>query len=56
MSDAVRLLSVAEIAHNYGVKPGHVHVLAHRKKWRRIKLDGLVYYDLVQVDDALGSD
>jgi hypothetical protein len=34
MTLAVRILSVAEVAANYGVKPGNVWVLAHRHGWR----------------------
>ena len=56
MTTAVRLLNVAEIAANYGVSAGYVHLLAHRKKWRRIKYGGRVYYDLADVDKALGRD
>lgn len=56
MTTAVRLLTVAEIAANYGVRPSHVHVLAHRKKWRRVKWQGRVYYDLADVDAVLGQD
>lgn len=56
MTLAVRLLNVAEIAAVYGISKGNVHVLAHRKKWRRIKHDGRVYYDLADVDKALGHD
>ena len=52
----IRLVTVPEIAHNYGVKPGYIHVLAHRKKWRRIKHGGRVYYDLADVDKVLGRD
>lgn len=53
---AVSLISVAEIARNYGKSPGHVHLLAHRLGWRRIKWQGRVYYDLADVDKALGKD
>jgi hypothetical protein len=56
VTTAVALLTVAEIAQTYGVRPGHIHVLAHRKHWRRIKLHGRVYYDLADVDKALGQD
>jgi hypothetical protein len=53
---AVRILSAAEVAANYGVKQSHVWVLAHRHGWRRIKHGGRVYYDLADVDKVLGKD
>jgi hypothetical protein len=53
---AVRLLTPQEIAKNYGRNLSAVYVLAHRKKWRRIKWQGRVYYDLAEVDAELGSD
>lgn len=53
---AVRLLSAAEVAANYKLRLGYVHVLAHRHKWRRIKHGGQVYYDLADVDATLGQD
>lgn len=56
MTTALRLLSASEVAANYGIKPGHVWVLAHRHNWRRIKHDGRVYYDLADVDKVLGRD
>lgn len=56
MTTAVRLLTVAEIARVYSKTPGHVHLLAHRKKWRRIKYGGRVYYNLDDVDKTLGRD
>lgn len=52
----VPLMSVTEIAKSYGKKPGHIHLLAHRFGWRRIKWQGHVYYDLDDVDKALGKD
>lgn len=56
MTTAVRLLSVPEIARIYGRRPSHIHVLAHRHKWRRLKHDGRVYYDMADVDKVLGQD
>lgn len=56
MTIAVRLLTPQEIAKTYGQNLNSVYVLAHRKKWRRIKWQGRVYYDLAEVDAALGSD
>jgi hypothetical protein len=56
MTLAVRILSVSEIAKSYGKRPSHVHVLAHRHGWRRIKHGGRVYYDLADVDKVLGKD
>lgn len=56
MTVAVHLLSVAEIAATYHVRVGYVHLLAHRNKWRRVKWQGRVYYDLDDVDKALGRE
>lgn len=56
VTTAVQLLDVREIAATYHVRPGYVHVLAHRHKWRRIKHGGRVYYDLADVDAVLGHD
>jgi hypothetical protein len=56
MTAAVRLLAASEVAKAYGIKPGHVWVLAHRHGWRRIKHGGFVYYDLADVDKVLGKD
>ena len=56
MSPPVQLLTPQEIAKNYGVPVGGVYVIAHRKKWRRIKWQGRVYYDLAEVDKTLGRD
>ena len=52
--NAVQLLSASEVAGAYHVSVGYVHLLAHRKKWRRIKYGGRVYYDLADVDRTLG--
>lgn len=56
MTTAVRLLSAKEVAVAYGKEVAHIHVIAHRKRWRRIKHEGQVYYDLADVDAALGRD
>jgi hypothetical protein len=56
VTNAVRLLTPREIAKTYGQSLSAVYVLAHRKKWRRIKWQGRVYYDLAEVDATLGSD
>jgi hypothetical protein len=56
MTTAVHLLSASEVAANYGISVGYVHLLAHRKKWQRVKWQGRVYYHLDQVDAALGKD
>lgn len=56
MITAVRLLTPQEIAKNYGVPLAGVYVIAHRKKWRRVKWQGRVYYDLAEVDQVLGAD
>jgi hypothetical protein len=56
VTTAVRLLSVSEVAACYGISKGHVHLLAHRKQWQRVKWQGRVYYHLDQVDAALGKD
>lgn len=56
MTVAVRLLSAEEVAAVYGRSVAAIHVLAHRKKWRRIKYGGRVYYDLADVDKALGRE
>lgn len=55
MNLAIRILSAAEIVEVYGVKLGHVWVLAHRHGWRRIKHGGRVYYDVADVDRVLGK-
>jgi hypothetical protein len=51
---SVRLLTVAEIARLYQVRPSYVYWLASMHKWRRLKHEGRVYYDLDDVDRALG--
>lgn len=56
MTATVRLVNVVEVARNYGKSVGNVHLLAHRHKWRRIKWQGRVYYDLAEVDAVLGKD
>ena len=56
MTTAVRLLSVAEIAANYRVQPSYVYRLAYLHHWRRIRLDGRVYYDIADADRHLGRD
>lgn len=55
MTSTVSLLSVTEIAANYGRSVAAVHVMAHRKHWRRVKWQGRVYYDLTDVDAAFGK-
>lgn len=56
MTTAVAVLTAAEIVATYGIDRASLYVLAHRKKWRRIKLHGRVFYDLADVDKALGKD
>jgi hypothetical protein len=52
----VRLLNVAEIAANYGVRTAYVYRLAYLHRWRRIKHGRVIYYDLADVDAVLGQD
>jgi hypothetical protein len=52
---APQLLTVAEVARMYQVKATYVYWLASTRKWRRIKWEGRVYYDLDEVDAALGK-
>lgn len=54
MTTTVRLLSAEEVAAVYGRSLAAIHVMAHRKKWRRIKHGGRVYYNLDDVDKTLG--
>lgn len=56
MTVTVQLLSAAEVAGAYRLSVGHVHLLAHRHKWRRIRHGGRVYYALADVDRVLGRD
>jgi hypothetical protein len=50
------IVSVEEILTTYPVTRGKLYVLAHRRKWHRIKWDGRVYYRLAEVDLELGED
>lgn len=50
------LVTVTEIAHNYRVPVARIYVIAHRKKWQRVKWQGRVYYHLDEVDAVLGKD
>jgi hypothetical protein len=52
----VQPITVAEIVKVYGVTKGNLYVIAHRRKWHRIRHDGRVYYDRTEVDQALGHD
>jgi len=54
VTPTVRLLSAREVVGAYHVDLARVYLLAHRKKWRRIKYGGRVYYDLADVDRTLG--
>lgn len=56
MTTTVGLVSVTEIAASYGRTVAAVHVMAHRKHWRRVKWQGRVYYHLADVDAAFGKD
>lgn len=56
MTTAVQLLTPREVARTYHVKVSYVYRLAYLHGWRRIKLGKDVYYDLTQVDAALGKD
>lgn len=56
MITAVRLATVGEVAKLYRCRPGYVYRLAYLHRWRRIRHDGRVYYDLDDVDAALGRD
>ena len=45
---------MAEIVAAYPITRSNLYVLAHRRKWRRIRYDGRVYYRLADVDQELG--
>lgn len=53
---ATRLVTADQIAWQYRVDHARIYLLAHRKKWARIKWQGRVYYRLADVDKALGAD
>lgn len=55
MTTAVRPATVAEVAKIYQRRRSYVYRLASMHQWRRIRLHGLVYYDLNEVDVTLGN-
>lgn len=56
MTTTIPYLTVAEIAHNYRQPAHRIHLLAHRRGWRRLKWQGRVYYHAADVDKELGRD
>ena len=52
---AQHMVTVAEVVRLYRVKASYVYWLASTQRWRRLRHEGRVYYDLADVDRALGK-
>lgn len=51
-----KAMTAAEAAKNYHRTVNNIHQYARRKKWRRIRLHGRLYYHGADVQRDLGRD